>query len=191
MAEDTDLTLELHKHNYKIRFAPKAYAWTEAPETIRTLIKQRTRWAFGTLQCLWKHRDLLFSPDYPALGFFSLPSIWFCHILIVAVMPIVDLLLILSLIQGHGMAIVGYAVLFLLVDFLLVVVGCVVGKERLASSLLIIPMRFLYRPILCIAVWRSIIRAMRGAWVGWGKLERKGFSNDNVYKLGAASGYYK
>ena len=68
----------------RIVYVPDAIAWTEAPETVRTLARQRFRWAFGTLQCLWKHRDMVFNWSYRALGWFSLPSIWFFQIILVA-----------------------------------------------------------------------------------------------------------
>src|SRR5438034_4014441 len=93
LAEDTDLTLSLHKHRQRIVYVPDAIAWTEAPESVRTLARQRFRWAYGTLQCLWKHRDMMFNWNYRALGWFSLPSIWFFQIILVAVTPVVDLLL--------------------------------------------------------------------------------------------------
>ncbi len=98
LAEDTDLTLTLHRLGYRIEYAPDAVAWTEAPETFATLAKQRFRWAFGTMQCLWKHRDLVFNTRFGALGWFSLPGIWFFQILLVAIAPLVDAVLLYSLI---------------------------------------------------------------------------------------------
>src|SRR5207237_9176648 len=59
LAEDTELTLSLHKQRLRIVYVPAAVAWTEAPETVRALSRQRFRWAYGTLQCLWKHRDMV------------------------------------------------------------------------------------------------------------------------------------
>jgi glycosyltransferase involved in cell wall biosynthesis len=64
LAEDTDLTLCLHKCGYVVEYAAGALAWTEAPEGVRPLMRQRFRWAFGTLQCLWKHRDMVFNPQF-------------------------------------------------------------------------------------------------------------------------------
>ena len=46
---------------WRVTYDPRATAWTEAPETFRALAKQRYRWAFGTLQCLWKHRAVLWT----------------------------------------------------------------------------------------------------------------------------------
>jgi cellulose synthase/poly-beta-1,6-N-acetylglucosamine synthase-like glycosyltransferase/peptidoglycan/xylan/chitin deacetylase (PgdA/CDA1 family)/spore germination protein YaaH len=174
LAEDTDITLNMHRHGYKIRYSSEAIGLTEAPETVRALTRQRTRWAFGTLQCLFKHIDLLFDPAYKALAFFSLPSVWFCHIFLVALIPVVDALLIVSLVTGAGRAIAEYALIFILLDLVLAVAACMMEGERLRTAWVIIPMRLIYRPLLSFAVWRSLFRALRGVWVGWGRQDRKG-----------------
>ncbi len=172
LAEDTDLTLSLHRRNYLVRYEANAIAWTEAPETIRALAKQRFRWCFGTMQCLWKHRDMLFNPKFKALGFFSLPSIWFFQIILVALTPLVDLLLLASVLLGSGRAVLPYLFTFLILDQLLAVLACVLEHEPLRRSWIMVPMRLIYRPLLSWVVWKSILSAARGVLVGWGKLER-------------------
>ena len=172
LAEDTDLTLSLHRKGYRVRYVAGAVAWTEAPETIRALAKQRFRWCFGTMQCLWKHRDMLFNPKFRALGFFSLPSIWFFQIILVALTPMVDLLLLASVLLGDGRAVLPYFITFLLLDQLLAILACALEKEPLNRSWIMIPMRLIYRPLLSWVVWKSIVSAARGVLVGWGKLER-------------------
>jgi cellulose synthase/poly-beta-1,6-N-acetylglucosamine synthase-like glycosyltransferase/peptidoglycan/xylan/chitin deacetylase (PgdA/CDA1 family)/spore germination protein YaaH len=172
LAEDTDLTLSLHRAGYRIAYAPRAVAWTEAPENYPDLAKQRFRWAFGTLQCLWKHRDLVGNPRQKALGWFSLPSIWLFQILLVAVSPLVDGLLIFSLFFAMEFAIFLYLFAFLTMDLLMAALACWMEGESLKAAWRILPMRFLYRPLLAWVVWKSIIRAAKGALVGWGKLER-------------------
>jgi cellulose synthase/poly-beta-1,6-N-acetylglucosamine synthase-like glycosyltransferase/peptidoglycan/xylan/chitin deacetylase (PgdA/CDA1 family)/spore germination protein YaaH len=174
LAEDTDLTLHLHRTRYRIRYVSKAIAYTEAPDNIRALVRQRIRWAFGTLQCLWKHRGLLCSLERPGLGFFSLPSVWFCHVFLVALVPVVDMMLLLSVSLGTGLSVVEYAILFFALEWALALCGCYFEGESLRTSLWIFPMRIVYRPLLCLSVWLAIIRALRGAWYGWGKLDRKG-----------------
>ena len=174
LAEDTDLTLSLHRKGWRVTYAPEAIAWTEAPDSIRALAKQRFRWAFGTMQCLCKHGDLMLNPRYGALGCFSLPSIALFQILLVAAVPIVDLLLIISLLSGAGSPFVVYFVAFLLCDLSLASLACSIEKEPLRRAAWIIPMRFIYRPILSYVVWRAIVHMLRGAWVEWGKLDRKG-----------------
>jgi peptidoglycan-N-acetylglucosamine deacetylase len=174
IAEDTDLTLSLHRKGWRVTYAPEAIAWTEAPETIRALARQRFRWAFGTMQCLSKHGDLILNPRFGALGCFSLPSIALFQILLVAAVPIVDFLLIISLRSGAGSPFVAYFVAFLVCDLSLASLACWIEKESLRRAAWIIPMRFVYRPILSYVVWRAIVCMLRGAWVEWGKLDRKG-----------------
>jgi cellulose synthase/poly-beta-1,6-N-acetylglucosamine synthase-like glycosyltransferase/peptidoglycan/xylan/chitin deacetylase (PgdA/CDA1 family)/spore germination protein YaaH len=172
LAEDTDLTLSLHRCGYLIRYMADAVAWTEAPETLRSLAKQRFRWCFGTMQCLWKHRDMLFNPKFKALGFFSLPSVWFFQIILVALTPMVDLLLLSSVLLGDGRAVLPYFLTFLVLDQILALLACALEREPLSRSWIMIPMRLIYRPLLSWVVWKSIINAARGVLVGWGKLER-------------------
>jgi cellulose synthase/poly-beta-1,6-N-acetylglucosamine synthase-like glycosyltransferase/peptidoglycan/xylan/chitin deacetylase (PgdA/CDA1 family) len=174
LAEDTDLTLALHRAGWSVRYNPAAIAWTEAPETVGALARQRVRWSFGTLQGQWKHGDMLFNPQFGWLGLFSLPSIALFQMALVAMIPLVDALLVASLIWGFGLAIAHYAVIFLLVDLALALLACRMEREPLWCAAYIVPMRLLYRPLLAYAVWHSLLRALRGRWSGWSKLERRG-----------------
>jgi cellulose synthase/poly-beta-1,6-N-acetylglucosamine synthase-like glycosyltransferase/peptidoglycan/xylan/chitin deacetylase (PgdA/CDA1 family)/spore germination protein YaaH len=172
LAEDTDLTLALHKDRQRIVYVPEAIAWTEAPESVRTLAQQRFRWAYGTLQCLWKHRDMVFNWNYHALGWFSLPSVWFFQIILVAVTPIVDLFLLASLPFGAWRAVLPFVITFLSMDVILATLACVLEKDPITRAWRILPMRLIYRPMLSYCIWKAILRAIKGAWVSWGKLER-------------------
>jgi cellulose synthase/poly-beta-1,6-N-acetylglucosamine synthase-like glycosyltransferase len=172
LAEDTDLTLSLHRYRQRIVYVPGAIAWTEAPESVRALARQRSRWAYGTLQCLWKHRDMVFNWNYRALGWFSLPSIWFFQIILVAVTPMVDLFLLASLPFGVWSAVMPFVIIFLAMDLILATLACILEREPIVRAWRILPMRLIYRPILSYCIWKAILRAVKGAWVGWGKLER-------------------
>src|SRR6266446_3814520 len=172
LAEDTDLTLSLHRHRQRIVYVPDAIAWTEAPESVRTLARQRSRWAYGTLQCLWKHRDMVFNWNYRALGWFSLPSIWFFQIILVAVTPMVDLFLLASLPFGAWNAVLPFIIIFLAMDVILATLACILEGEPIVRAWRILPMRLIYRPMLSYCIWKAILRAIKGAWVSWGKLER-------------------
>lgn len=172
LAEDTDLTLALHRAKWRVAYAPNAIAYTEAPETFGTLAKQRFRWAYGTMQCLWKHRDMVLNPRFGALGFFSLPSIWFFQIFLVALTPLVDFGLLISLLLGNGAAALPYFLVFVVVDFLLAVLACRIEGEPIWKSWIILPMRIIYRVLLSWVVWKAIRRAFQGVLVGWGKLDR-------------------
>src|SRR5437870_565340 len=172
LAEATDLTLALHKDRQRIVYVPQAIAWTEAPESVRTLARQRFRWAYGTLQCLWKHRDMVFNWNYRALGWFSLPSVWFFQIILVAITPMVDLFLLASLPFGAWHAVLPFVITFLSMDVILATLACILEREPIMRAWRILPMRLIYRPMLSYCIWKAILRAVKGAWVSWGKLER-------------------
>jgi len=187
MAEDQDLTIAVQRAGYDVGFDSSAVAWTEAPSTMRGLAKQRFRWAYGTLQCLWKYRGMTFNPRYGALGTIALPQVWLFQILLASLAPVADLLLIWQLVwQGlayleHGAEFSGgdlytvgiYYIVFVVVDLLAGVFGFLMEKGESWSLLWWLPLqRFGYRQLMYYVVVRSIWTAIRGPFVGWGKLER-------------------
>ena len=172
LAEDTDLTLQLHRLGWKVVFASKAFADTEAPESVKALVSQRFRWAFGTLQCLWKHGDLTFNPSSGWLGWFALPSVWVFQMGVVALTPVLDLIVLWSLWLGRGVAIWPYFIASLLLDVLLAVIALSMAGRPLRIAWRSAPMRLLYRPLLGYVVWKCILKALGGSWVRWSKLDR-------------------
>lgn len=77
MGEDMELVVKLHvfcrEHNipYRIRYATDAICWTQAPETLRDLRKQRRRWHIGLFQTLTRHSRMLANPKYGLVGMVS------------------------------------------------------------------------------------------------------------------------
>ena len=100
LAEDQDLTIQIQREGEKVIFDSSAVAWTEAPDTIAGLAKQRFRWAFGTLQCMWKHRRMNLNPRYGALGLVALPQVWLFQIALALISPLVDLALVVQLVRS-------------------------------------------------------------------------------------------
>lgn len=60
LAEDMDLTIQVHRMKGKIVYVPEAIVYTQDPATFRDYMKQVTRWQRGGWQVLKKHR--LMSP---------------------------------------------------------------------------------------------------------------------------------
>ena len=77
MGEDMELVVKLHevcranRRPYRIRFASDAVCWSQAPERLRDLGKQRKRWHLGLFQCLWSHRRILANPSFGLVGVVS------------------------------------------------------------------------------------------------------------------------
>jgi cellulose synthase/poly-beta-1,6-N-acetylglucosamine synthase-like glycosyltransferase len=188
LAEDQDLTICIQRLGYQIRFDSTALAWTEAPDTARGLAKQRFRWAFGTLQCLWKHRRVTFSRRYGALGMIAMPQVWLFQMVFAVLSPLIDVLLIwqlaltwLDYVQ-HGdqfdpstLVKMGiYYAAFMVFDLFAAMFAFLLERRENWNLLWWLALqRFGYRQMMYYVVLKSVIAAARGTLVGWGKLDRK------------------
>ena len=189
LAEDQDLTMTVLEHGYRIAYADRAMAYTEAPDTLRGLARQRFRWSFGTLQCAWKHRYAFLRPRYGLFGFVGLPNIWIFQLLFPFVSPVADLLFLFSLVQVYQMKVehgaefawqtleqvIFFYSIFLAIDWLAAVIALMMEPEEDRSlSWLILIQRFAYRQVMYWVVVKSFFAALQGTARGWGKQERKG-----------------
>ena len=184
LAEDTDLTFKVRRLGYRIVTDNAALAYTEAPESLKNLAKQRYRWAFGTLQCLWKHRVVLVNPRFGAFGLIALPCLWIYQIGFQAVAPVVDLAILWSLAYGQIiMQGTNHQTILVLLEYW----GLFTGVELTGAALAFwldredarliawLPLqRFVYRQIMYYVILKSLTMAVRGSIVGWGKFERSG-----------------
>lgn len=79
IGEDMELVVRLHRvcrerrRPYRIVFQPDPVCWTEAPETVALLARQRNRWQRGTLQVLARHRGMIGNPRHGVVGLLSMP----------------------------------------------------------------------------------------------------------------------
>ncbi|HXY30878.1 MAG TPA: glycosyltransferase, partial [Gemmatimonadaceae bacterium] len=188
LAEDQDLTLSIRERGHSIAYADEALGYTEAPDTVAALAKQRFRWSFGTLQCIWKHRRVFFRKKYGSLGWIALPNNLIFQIIYPAISPVADFLFLWSLFtvwlarSQHGATwtmtsleqVLTYYAVFLLIDWLATMVAFLLEPDEDKSlTWLVLLQRFAYRQIMYWVVLRSVIAALKGRGVGWNKLERK------------------
>lgn len=189
LAEDQDLTIAIQRAGWKVMYDQDAVAWTEAPESFAALARQRFRWAFGTLQCLWKHKGVFGTQRPKGLARIGLPQAIVFQVVFAAVSPVIDLALIASIVatalsvQAHGWAatqhdVVRMGIYWLAFGAIDILAGIVAfgleANERWSLLWLMLPQRFGYRQIMYYVVIRAITSALRGPSVGWGKLERSG-----------------
>ena len=189
LAEDQDLTIAIQRHGWKVCYDEQAVAWTEAPETLGALGKQRFRWAFGTLQCLWKHRAVMGKRSPAGLAFVGMPQAWLFQILFALISPLIDLALAVSIfgtvvrVMQHGWAqtqtdvlrMALYWAVFTLIDLICGWVAYRVDvREKHLPPLLLLSQRFVYRQLMYGVVIRAVGAALQGLGIGWGKLERTG-----------------
>lgn len=174
LAEDTDITLTLLEKGYKITYEEFAYAYTESPSDIKSLLKQRFRWGYGTLQCLWKHKDSLFNPAHKTLGFIALPNMWIFQYIFQTLSPLADIYFFIGLFGKSSERVIIFYLLFLLLDYIASIYAFSLEKENPKPLLWLFIQRFVYRQLMTFVVIKSIFSALMGLAVGWNKLQRKG-----------------
>jgi len=174
LAEDTDTTLNILKNGYKIKFEEKAYAYTESPADIRSLLKQRYRWSYGTLQCLWKHREMLFNRKYKSLGSIALPNMWLFQYVFQPLSPIADMFFIAGLFGNNVVKVTFFYMIFLVFDYLTSMYAFRLENEKMKVLVHLFLQRIVYRLIMTYVVIKSIISAISGVQVRWNKLKRVG-----------------
>ncbi|MGF1338651.1 bifunctional polysaccharide deacetylase/glycosyltransferase family 2 protein [Streptomyces flavovirens] len=175
LAEDTDITIALHRSGWRVVYAEHARAWTEAPASLGQLWRQRYRWSYGTMQALWKHRGSV--TDRGPSGRFGrvgMPLVVLFQIVTPVFAPLIDVFTL-------------YAMLF--VDFRasllawLAVLGvqlfCAAYAFRLDREkyryLLMLPLQQLaYRQLMYLVLIHSCVTAATGGRLRWQKLKRTG-----------------
>jgi cellulose synthase/poly-beta-1,6-N-acetylglucosamine synthase-like glycosyltransferase len=72
--EDQEIALRMQEHGYKIDHCPDAYVYTNTPDSVAKLYRQRLRWIYGFIKNLIDYRRLLFKKEYGTVALFTLPS---------------------------------------------------------------------------------------------------------------------
>ncbi len=200
IVEDLDLVVRMHRYlrrnkiKYEMPFIPDPVAWTEVPESLRILSRQRERWHRGLIAAMWQYKTMLFNPRYGRIGFLAMPFYAFGEMLA----PVVELLgyLITAAGLAFGLVNVSFALLFVLVAWgygMLLSIWAVVLEEvsfrryrrfgDLFRLLLFASLEnFGYRQLT--VFWR--LKAFINVWKGvhaWGDMARKGFGKPSVAAL--------
>jgi cellulose synthase/poly-beta-1,6-N-acetylglucosamine synthase-like glycosyltransferase len=82
VCEDMEIIVRLHRYvldklqDRRIAFLPHPVAWTEVPETFRSLRMQRGRWYRGLRESLRYHRAMVGRSKFGRIGWFALPAFW-------------------------------------------------------------------------------------------------------------------
>jgi cellulose synthase/poly-beta-1,6-N-acetylglucosamine synthase-like glycosyltransferase len=192
VGEDMELVVRLRRHGYetggphRVEFIPDPVAWTEAPESLRVLGRQRDRWHRGLADVLWRHRGVTFNPRYGAMGMLVFPYFIFLE-LFAPVIEVVGLL-------GLGVALfigvldLRFAALFFLVAYgmgMVLSVASLVMEElsfrrydRMRDRFVLLAWALFenigYRQLTAWWRLRGLLKFFRGRRE-WGAMERRGF----------------
>ncbi len=193
IGEDMELVVKLHRllkekgEKKRIEFVPDPVCWTEAPQTLGVLRRQRRRWHQGLLESLWKHKRMTLNPKYGLIGFISFPYFW----LIECLGPIIELGGYIYLIFAFFLGNIYYEIAITLL-LLFVIYGVIFSiasiifeawtmnshpstRELLRMTALSFTEIFWYRPLTLIWRLEGIINFFLGK-SDWGNMKRQGIA---------------
>jgi cellulose synthase/poly-beta-1,6-N-acetylglucosamine synthase-like glycosyltransferase len=197
VGEDMELIVRLRRRGHeqngprRVEFIPDPVAWTEVPESLRALGRQRDRWHRGLADALWRHRRVLLNPRYGTLGMVAFPYFFFVELLA----PVVEALGVLALLASLAIGAVNlpFAGLFFLAAY-----GY--GQVLTISTLLMEQLTY-HRyagkgDALLLVMWALVesvgyrqltvwwrLRGLARFFLGrtdWGVMSRKGFHSSEV-----------
>jgi biofilm PGA synthesis N-glycosyltransferase PgaC len=193
VGEDMELVVRMRRYMcennlpYKVSYIPDPLCWTEAPETLRVLSRQRNRWTRGNIDTLFIHRKIFFNPKYGLMGMLSYPFWFFIEWL----SPLVEVFGLLYFVLSALMGQVNWS-------FFFIILGFVYAFALTFSTYSILFEELTYHRY---RKKREILRMLIAAWIepiiyhpfivyyslkgnfdffinkktGWGQMERKGF----------------
>lgn len=129
LLEDFDLTIKLQKAHKVLRGSSEAIGFTEAPETVSDIYKQRLSWYRGDFQNFWKHRDAFFNPKYGYMHSLTLPYMLLSMIFVPLSSIIVIATSIMMIIAGEWVMLVSALVGFVILQFLMSLLAIVLGRD--------------------------------------------------------------
>jgi len=192
VGEDFELVIKMHrymrehKRDYRIVFVPEPVCWTEVPETLSSLGRQRARWHRGAMETFFKHKKMLANPRYGRVGLIGFTNM----LLIDVISPIAEVLgyILVPLLWAMGLLSVEYFIVFLALSFsfgVVVSAGAFMLQEielrRFASTrdlvllfLAAIAENFGYRQLNNFWRLHGLWQYLRGQR-HWGRMSREGF----------------
>lgn len=171
LAEDTDLTMAVGAAGWRVVYQEDARAWTEVPETLSQLWRQRYRWSYGTMQSMWKHRRPGAAGRF---GRFSLAHLALFQVFLPLLAPLIDVFLVYGLLflDPWLTAAAWTAVLGLQLAVAAYAFG-LDGESR--GPLWLLPVQqVLYRQLMYLVLVRSAVTALGGVRLRWQAMHRSG-----------------
>ncbi|MEV5107475.1 bifunctional polysaccharide deacetylase/glycosyltransferase family 2 protein [Streptomyces massasporeus] len=175
LAEDTDITMAMHRDGWHVVYAEKAVAWTEAPESVQQLWSQRYRWSYGTMQAIWKHRrSIVERGPSGRFGRVGMPLVSMFMVVAPLLAPLIDVFLLYGLVFGPTEKTIGAWLGVLAVQGVCAAYAFHLDKERMTHLISLPLQQILYRQLMYVVLLQSWITALTGGRLRWQKLRRTG-----------------
>lgn len=174
LVEDADLTVTLLRQGWQIRFEESAVAWTEAPQRVADVVRQRRRWSFGTMEVVAKHAHAMLDARAGPVGLIGLPTMMITQVALPTLGPLADLYLLGLVLFGHWSQVATVLAVALGLDLVIAVMAVAADWERPALLVMTPFLRLAWRPIQLWVIIRSARRFIRGDAEAWRKIRRYG-----------------
>jgi cellulose synthase/poly-beta-1,6-N-acetylglucosamine synthase-like glycosyltransferase/peptidoglycan/xylan/chitin deacetylase (PgdA/CDA1 family) len=185
LAEDTDLTMAIARTGWRIVFEDRAKAWTEAPQSLGQLWRQRYRWSYGTMQAMWKHRrSVVESGPSGRFGRRALLVLALFQVVLPTFAPLIDLFLLYGLVFLDPLRTVGFWLGVLVIQMIGGWYAFRLDRERLWPLLFLPLQQFVYRQLMYLVIIQSVASAFAGVRMRWQKLDRLGRSEQPMPRRG-------
>lgn len=192
IGEDFELVMRIHRllrerrQDYQVTFVPEPVCWTEVPETLAVLGKQRARWHRGLWETLVKHKVMFANPRYGRAGVLAVPYYWFFELLA----PLIEAVGLVLIVTGFALGLVDPTMfwLFLAVAYGYAIVVALAATavdevyfaryDRFGSMVWLMLAAVLenvgYRQITVFWRLRGWWQSLRGSEQQWGVMTRRG-----------------
>ncbi|MFE0446326.1 polysaccharide deacetylase family protein [Streptomyces fungicidicus] len=175
LAEDTDVTMALHRAGWRVVYAENARAWTEAPETVQQLWSQRYRWSYGTMQAIWKHRRAVIEKGPSGrFGRVGLPFVSLFMVVAPLLAPLIDVFLLYGIVFGPTQKTIVAWLGVLAIQAVCAAYAFRLDRERMTHLISLPLQQILYRQLMYVVLLQSWITALTGGRLRWQKLRRTG-----------------
>ncbi|BBC35766.1 Chitin synthase [Streptomyces graminofaciens] len=175
LAEDTDITIAMHRAGWRVVYQEHARAWTEAPGSLKQLWSQRYRWSYGTMQALWKHRKSLTDKGPSGrFGRVGMPLVVIFQILTPVFAPLIDVFTVYAMIFVDFQASLLAWLAVLAVQLICAAYAFKLDKEKYRYLLMLPLQQLAYRQMMYLVLIHSCITALTGGRLRWQKLKRTG-----------------
>ncbi|MEJ8670618.1 glycosyltransferase [Streptomyces sp. MS1.AVA.1] len=175
LAEDTDITIAMHRAGRRVVYQEHARAWTEAPGSLKQLWSQRYRWSYGTMQALWKHRKSLTDKGPSGrFGRVGMPLVVIFQIVTPVFAPLIDVFTVYSMIFVDFKAALLAWLAVLAVQLVCAAYAFRLDREQYRYLLMMPLQQLAYRQMMYLVLIHSCITAMTGGRLRWQKLKRTG-----------------
>ncbi|MGI5179416.1 bifunctional polysaccharide deacetylase/glycosyltransferase family 2 protein [Dactylosporangium sp. CA-152071] len=174
LAEDTDLTMAILRAGWRVVYADRAIAWTEAPSSLRQLWRQRYRWCYGTMQAAWKHRRAVGERGH--LGRRGLVYLAVFQMLLPLTAPLIDVYAVYSLLFLPWAQVAAVWCGFTALQVLAAGYALRLDRESLGPLWTVPLQQVVYRQLLYLVVIQSAVAALLGGRQRWQASVRTGLA---------------